>query len=270
MSASEVPVHIYDSLFLQSISVGSIRTVKSFLANNARVNDVNRAGKSALVLACMTGNSALVALLLEHKAHVGLGKPSRGQASALTVAMDRGSLSMVALLLKHDACTDIRSAQGMTPLMQAAMAGKLDLVNMLLSLGKVDIDCKVRARYEDRTVHRSSALQRALRKGGTDCNACAVLLIAYGAEVELEEEELDFYGREAETDGLNLRDELEKYNHQKTEFDIPSISESGNELVKTYASGQEDVLRLCRLCAHLQGCPWQRVTLAEHPVVLST
>jgi ankyrin repeat protein len=268
MSASQNPV---EGSFIQSISAGSISTVKSFLASGARytlVNEVDSAGNSALVVACMTGDPALVGLLLEHKAYVGLGKPPRGQASALTVALDSGSLSMVDLLLKHNANTEVRSAQGMTPLMRAALDGNVDLVNILLCTGKVLIDRKVRATWEDRTVRRLTAVQRALLKGGTDCNACAVLLIAYGADVELEEEELDFDGQEAETDGLNLREEVELYNHQKKEFDIHKLSKSVNDLVKAYVGEQTDVLRLCRLCAQVQGCSWQRVVLVEHPGTL--
>jgi hypothetical protein len=199
-------------------------------------------------------------LSLEHKAHVKLGKPPRGHVSELAVTMDTGSLPMIELL-KYNTCSDIRSSLGMNPLMMAAMAGKVGMVNTLLSVGKVQIDPKVRGTYEIRTMRHSSALQRALRIGGTECNECAVLLIAYGAHLGFDEDELDFYKREAVTDGLNLRDQVEKYDLQKTRFDIPSVSMSANSLLKAYAAGQTDVLRLCRVCAQLQGCLWQPVVL---------
>jgi ankyrin repeat protein len=97
------------------------------------IDAVNKEGLTALGIACANANWNVMAFLLEHgaKADVAGAQPALGFAAAITVDDPVG----VKLLLKHRTDINARALLGRTPLMNAALAGHVRIVETLLAAG---------------------------------------------------------------------------------------------------------------------------------------
>ena len=116
---------------LWAIKSGSPKSAM-YLASQAqtRVEVVNEAGETPLMLAAITNQLELANQLIERGAEV-----NRKGWTPLHYAATRGHRDMMRLLLAHDAYVDSESANGTTPLMMAAYSGTPLAVKLLLEEG---------------------------------------------------------------------------------------------------------------------------------------
>ncbi|XP_076304276.1 ankyrin repeat and BTB/POZ domain-containing protein 2-like isoform X2 [Tachypleus tridentatus] len=116
-----------------------------------KINTINEQGLTALMLACIRGDEAMVQILLNGGAEVDIEtplcnghyqsvNPETQHWTALTYATTHGHLSITKLLLEKQASVEggARLSEDkitQTPLQLAASSGNLELVNLLLSYG---------------------------------------------------------------------------------------------------------------------------------------
>lgn len=99
----------------------------------AELDPLNRDGQSPLGVACASGNWRLAKFLLERGARP---EPAGGQPVLLAAAgTEEDDPAGVSLLLKQKAKIDARDAHGRSALHEAAYAGHLDIVTVLLAAG---------------------------------------------------------------------------------------------------------------------------------------
>lgn len=108
----------------------------------AHVHATNNRGKTALHLAIesKTNYTALVELLLEHKANA--NAQSDGNWTPLHNAAEKGYEDVARILLRHNADVNARTSSRMTALHWCARNGHIDLVRLLLQQPNVRRDCK--------------------------------------------------------------------------------------------------------------------------------
>ena len=94
------------------------------------VDETNRAGENALMIACLLGDDALVHTMVEQGAAV-----DRPGWTPLAYAATNGHTAIARYLLAHGARVDAPAPNGTTPLMMAAYFGHLGTVRALLAAG---------------------------------------------------------------------------------------------------------------------------------------
>lgn len=121
----------------EASAVGDCQRLKSLLKQDAVwVHQTSVDGWAPLHLAAAFGGPKATALLLEHGAHVHRysRNPMRNQALHACIALS-GDQETVRLLIDQGADLNAAQVGGYTPLHQAAAAGRLELVLLLLSAG---------------------------------------------------------------------------------------------------------------------------------------
>ncbi|XP_031618662.1 transient receptor potential channel pyrexia [Contarinia nasturtii] len=193
-----------NNALLVSILMGRRNFVQRFLNDfNADVNCMDNKGRSALHLACSTGNVCIVKLLINrgalvnrwdhamkitplhcacnacsvecvkclinNKAHVNAGIEKR---SALHIAVEKNSITCVEFLLKNGANPNTPQVYTETPLHTAAALGNIQCMKLLLAYG-----ADVRSQFGKK---RMTALHLAAQDDYTDC---VKMLLEHGANV---------------------------------------------------------------------------------------
>ena len=109
----------------------SLRAAKLLLEQpTVKVDALNQAGESALMMAALKGEIAGAKMLLERGARI-----NQGGWSPLHYAAGGPEPELVRLLLERGAHVDAESPNGTTPLMMAAQYGSEDSVKLLLDHG---------------------------------------------------------------------------------------------------------------------------------------
>lgn len=128
----------------EAAALGDCGRLRAILGEDAmRVWAVSEDGWAPLHLACAFGGPEAARLLLEHGAHAHQvsRNPQRNQPLHAAIALG-DSVETVKLLLEAGADVNAVQAGGFTPLHQAAAAGKLGLIGVLLEHGaKRDVRC---------------------------------------------------------------------------------------------------------------------------------
>lgn len=102
--------------------------------SNSTINEGTDDGESLLSLACSAGYYELAQVLLAMNAHV----EDRGQKNDTTPLMEAasaGHVDIIHLLINHGADVNALSSTGNSPLMYACAAGHVDAVRELLESG---------------------------------------------------------------------------------------------------------------------------------------
>lgn len=119
---------------LDACSENDMTAVRKLLGENSTINEGTDDGDSLLSLACSAGYFELAQVLLAMSAQV----EDRGQKNDCTPLMEAasaGHVDIIELLLKHGADVNAQSSTGNTPLMYACAGGHVAAVKLLLSNG---------------------------------------------------------------------------------------------------------------------------------------
>ena len=98
----------------------------------------SKLGISPLMLAAMNGHLEAVILLLDRGADIN-AQIETNKNTALTLACFQGRAEVVATLLDRRAMVEHRAKTGLTPLMEAASGGYVEVGEVLLQKGKFTI-----------------------------------------------------------------------------------------------------------------------------------
>lgn len=111
-----------------------VNAVRRLLVEGNSLNDATDDGDSLLSLACSAGYYELAQVLLAMSAQV----EDRGQKNDCTPLMEAasaGHIEIIELLIRHGADVNAQSSTGNTPLMYACAGGHVEAVKTLLSHG---------------------------------------------------------------------------------------------------------------------------------------
>ena len=117
-------------------SGGYVNIIKLLLAHGAEINSRtgSKLGISPLMLAAMNGHTAAVKLLLDMGSDIN-AQIETNRNTALTLACFQGRHEVVSLLLDRRANVEHRAKTGLTPLMEAASGGYIEVGRVLLDKG---------------------------------------------------------------------------------------------------------------------------------------
>lgn len=117
-------------------SGGYVQIIKLLLTHGAEINSRtgSKLGISPLMLAAMNGHAATVKLLLDMGSDIN-AQIETNRNTALTLACFQGRVDVVSLLLDRKANAEHRAKTGLTPLMEAASGGFVDVGRVLLDKG---------------------------------------------------------------------------------------------------------------------------------------
>ena len=117
-------------------SGGYVNIIKLLLNNGAEINSRtgSKLGISPLMLAAMNGHTAAVRLLLDMGSDIN-AQIETNRNTALTLACFQGRNEVVSLLLDRKANVEHRAKTGLTPLMEAASGGYIEVGRVLLDKG---------------------------------------------------------------------------------------------------------------------------------------
>lgn len=157
-------------------SGGFVNIIKLLLDNGAEINSRtgSKLGISPLMLAAMNGHATAVKLLLDMGSDIN-AQIETNRNTALTLACFQGRHEVVSLLLDRKANVEHRAKTGLTPLMEAASGGYVEVGRVLLEKG-ADVNAPPVPSSKD------TALTIAADKGHYKF---VELLIQRGAQVEV-------------------------------------------------------------------------------------
>ncbi|XP_062555858.1 ankyrin repeat and KH domain-containing protein mask-like isoform X3 [Armigeres subalbatus] len=117
-------------------SGGYVNIIKLLLSHGAEINSRtgSKLGISPLMLAAMNGHTAAVKLLLDMGSDIN-AQIETNRNTALTLACFQGRHEVVSLLLDRKANVEHRAKTGLTPLMEAASGGYIEVGRVLLDKG---------------------------------------------------------------------------------------------------------------------------------------
>ncbi|XP_033224897.1 ankyrin repeat domain-containing protein 17-like isoform X3 [Belonocnema kinseyi] len=117
-------------------SGGYVNIIKLLLSHGAEINSRtgSKLGISPLMLAAMNGHTAAVKLLLDMGSDIN-AQIETNRNTALTLACFQGRHEVVSLLLDRKANVEHRAKTGLTPLMEAASGGYVEVGRVLLNKG---------------------------------------------------------------------------------------------------------------------------------------
>lgn len=117
-------------------SGGYVNIIRLLLHHGAEINSRtgSKLGISPLMLAAMNGHTAAVKLLLDMGSDIN-AQIETNRNTALTLACFQGRHEVVSLLLDRKANVEHRAKTGLTPLMEAASGGYIEVGRVLLDKG---------------------------------------------------------------------------------------------------------------------------------------
>uniref|UniRef100_A0A0B7BHM0 Uncharacterized protein n=1 Tax=Arion vulgaris TaxID=1028688 RepID=A0A0B7BHM0_9EUPU len=117
-------------------SGGYVNIIRLLLNYNAEINSRtgSKLGISPLMLAAMNGHTAAVKLLLDQGSDIN-AQIETNRNTALTLACFQGRHEVVSLLVDRKANIEHRAKTGLTPLMEAASGGYVEVGRVLLDKG---------------------------------------------------------------------------------------------------------------------------------------
>ncbi|MEI8395431.1 MAG: ankyrin repeat domain-containing protein [Rhodospirillaceae bacterium] len=149
-----------------AVTAGDLLKARERLVRGDKADTADIHGVTPLINAVKAGNTDMVTLLLEFGAHPGV-TDTEGN-TALHWAADRGDPVLIKLMLAGKAkIIDRENRQGLTPLMMATRAGRIEAIDVLAKagadLGKSDYTGRDALAWaaESRNPEVAAALRRA-------------------------------------------------------------------------------------------------------------
>ncbi|KAL3278379.1 hypothetical protein HHI36_013707 [Cryptolaemus montrouzieri] len=156
---------------VEACTDGDVRTVQKLLTEGGRsVHETSEEGESLLSLACSAGYFELAQVLLAMHANVE-DRGIKGECTPLMEAASAGHLDIVRLLVAHGADVNAQSTTGNTPLMYGCAGGHTEVVQFLLQHG---------ANVEDHNENGHTPLMEAASAGHV---GLAKILLMHGAGI---------------------------------------------------------------------------------------
>ncbi|KAF7285836.1 ankyrin repeat and KH domain-containing protein 1-like isoform X5 [Rhynchophorus ferrugineus] len=155
---------------VEACTDGDVGTVKKLLTEGRSVHETSEEGESLLSLACSAGYFELAQVLLAMHANVE-DRGIKGECTPLMEAASAGHLDIVRLLVHHGADVNAQSTSGNTPLMYACAGGHTEVVKFLLENG---------ANVEDHNENGHTPLMEAASAGHV---GLAKILLSHGAGI---------------------------------------------------------------------------------------
>ncbi|XP_076458680.1 ankyrin repeat and KH domain-containing protein 1-like isoform X4 [Babylonia areolata] len=189
-------------------SGGYVNIIKLLLSHGAEINSRtgSKLGISPLMLAAMNGHTQAVKLLLDMGSDIN-AQIETNRNTALTLACFQGRHEVVSLLVDRKANIEHRAKTGLTPLMEAASGGYVEVGRVLLDKG-ADVNAppvpssrdtaltiaadKGHYRFVELLLHRSASVDVKNKKGNSPlwlaCNGghldVVQLLVTAGADID--------------------------------------------------------------------------------------
>jgi ankyrin repeat protein len=148
-----------------------LKDIKLPFRKKAKVDSVDRYGRTPLVYAVWNGHVAVIKRLLEAGARINLKDAIGG--TALSYAVCSGHNDMLTLLFKKGTKVGLEDDIRMALLLSAAEKGHEDAVKLLLETGKIDLELKDK--------NGRTPLSRAVAGGSV---AVVQLLLAKGVKTD--------------------------------------------------------------------------------------
>ncbi|XP_034251058.1 ankyrin repeat domain-containing protein 17 isoform X2 [Thrips palmi] len=155
---------------VEACSDGDVGTVKKLLTEGRSVHETTEEGESLLSLACSAGYYELAQVLLAMNANVE-DRGIKGDCTPLMEAASAGHVDIVKLLINHGADVNAQSSSGNTPLMYGCAGGYSEVVKVMLEAG---------ANVEDHNENGHTPLMEAASAGKV---AVAKVLLDHGAGI---------------------------------------------------------------------------------------
>lgn len=125
---------------MYAVNLGQTEVVKALLNANVdpskkvKINECDRSGLTALILAARRGNVECVKILIENKADLEV-RDTKCLYSPLMHAISKGDHEIVKVLVKAGADIDIVGVQDLKPLELAILSGSVEVVRELIGAG---------------------------------------------------------------------------------------------------------------------------------------
>eukprot|EP00095_Tigriopus_kingsejongensis_P010708 maker-scaffold179_size282488-snap-gene-1.25 protein:Tk10708 transcript:maker-scaffold179_size282488-snap-gene-1.25-mRNA-1 annotation:"ankyrin repeat and kh domain-containing protein 1" len=156
---------------VEACTEGDIKKVRKLLhEGRVSVHDTTEEGESLLSLACSAGYLELAQVLIAMRANIE-DRGLKGDCTPLMEAASAGHLDIVKLLINHSADVNAQSQSGNTPLMHACAGGHEAVVKALLEAG---------ANVEDHNENGHTPLMEAASAGHV---GVAKILLKFGAGI---------------------------------------------------------------------------------------
>nr|CAD2139141.1 unnamed protein product [Meloidogyne enterolobii] len=155
-------------------SGGYVDVIQLLLTHGAEINSRtnSKLGISPLMLSAMNGHEEATRVLLENGSDIN-AQIETNKNTALTLACFQGRVEVTRLLISHGANVEHRAKTGLTPLMEAANGGYVEVGRVLLQ-SNADVNTS------PVPTSRDTALTIAADKGH---HAFVALLLDYGAQI---------------------------------------------------------------------------------------
>ncbi|KAL6268769.1 hypothetical protein P5V15_001894 [Pogonomyrmex californicus] len=155
---------------VEACTDGDVGTVRKLLTEGRSVHETTEEGESLLSLACSAGYYELAQVLLAMNANVE-DRGIKGDCTPLMEAASAGHVDIVTLLIAHGADVNAQSTSGNTPLMYGCAGGHEEVVRVLLEAG---------ANVEDHNENGHTPLMEAASAGHVQV---AKILLDHGAGI---------------------------------------------------------------------------------------
>lgn len=122
-----------DSPWLKAAEANDLKTINELIAKGVDVNERDKGGRTALVIAVKNQYTDMVKVLLTTK--IDIDTADNLGNTPLLQAISRNYQEITKMLLEQKANVNIKDSNGFSPLMKAAGAGNLEVTKLLIAKG---------------------------------------------------------------------------------------------------------------------------------------